>query len=370
MAPFLAYAMQDRGTDSWGMTNGSEVVKDVGPILAGYYIPDNWDRGIFHTRAASVGAVTVENAHPFTVSSEERTVIGIHNGHISNYHSLNTNHSRECSVDSQHLFHHIHANMSMDDIYGWGAVAWYDTDDFDHLQLVKFNMDDLHIAKLKNGDVVFASTRSPIVKAAQAVRAEIDSFYQIESGRRYRLGREEGLLVGPVMPFGTRSYSTYTPSSSTSGSYGFGGRGSSWRDDAFHRASNRKFNPDNIDLHARTNGQCAKCKKAGVNRRSALVCETCFARFFQDLDRLDSVDTLYLVRGEWITAADFLGLTDEAIEADFSVGEIIQGLASDDDSEYFNEGDDSPPFTVDDEPSLAELMVGEVGVSGGRRFVS
>jgi hypothetical protein len=386
MAPFLAYAMQERGVDSWGATNGIEVVRELGPILATLTIPDGWERGIFHTRAASVGDVTIENAHPFTVTDNERTVIGIHNGHISNYTTLNTIHNRNVSVDSQHIFHHIHSNLPCNDIVGWGAVAWYDTDDPTHLQLVRFNMDDLHIAKLVSGEWVFASTRLAVVKAAMAARAEIEDFYKIDGDTRYRLSQSGGLVKGPRMVFGGR-YTTTTHHHTNKldawmrndpwenwGDDGTDGSVSDWRASAFNRRQESitaaftpttsgtggaggvgKFHPDQIDSTSRKEGLCAKCKLNSCNRRSTLVCDLCWARFLGELDEMDVTEHLVYIKGEWSTVADWLGVGDDAVDSDASVAEALTNVGVDDDA----------PWDEDESPLEALVTSGFVSVGGG-----
>lgn len=195
MARFLAYAMVFRGDDSWGASNGIEVIKELGPITHGFHIPIKWREGIFHTRGASVGAVTQKNAHPFVVEHEGRRVIGIHNGGVRNWEEMNRRHNRHCEVDSEHLFYHLAERKNLGELSGVGTIIWYDIyDGRQTIHLARWNYGDLAIARLKGDNgIVFCSTKDPIILAADLAGIEIDTFYQpladgiwhvIEPGKR------------------------------------------------------------------------------------------------------------------------------------------------------------------------------------------
>src|ERR1700734_3632924 len=148
MMPYLLWSIEDRGRDSWGATDGTDCVKVLGPVTSSFERHADhvlgWDRAIFHTRAASTGEVTVENQHPFrfvrggTIDPEGniidtpedpwlKTVVGIHNGIVSNHLELKNKYSRHnFDVDSMHIFRHIVDGRPMSEIYGWGNLAWYD----------------------------------------------------------------------------------------------------------------------------------------------------------------------------------------------------------------------------------------------------
>src|ERR1700722_8105570 len=79
---FLTWEMQSRGRDSWGASDGVEMIHQMGDVLDGpeaYYLPNEWERVIVHTRAASGGsAKSLENAHPFQFFKPDGTsIIGI-----------------------------------------------------------------------------------------------------------------------------------------------------------------------------------------------------------------------------------------------------------------------------------------------------
>ena len=195
----LAIAMEMRGHDSWGVTDGDFVFKEPKAITEGF-MDFELEGPIYHTRAASVGAVSERNAHPFDVTSADGTtrVVGIHNGHIHNYQYLSTKYNRDIQVDSEHIFHHLAEGVPLDDIHGWGAVVW-----FEHKGgkvrrfLSKFgSWDNLHVAKLKDGTLCFASTDSAITMAARFANIDIKTFYDIKENVLYEFAQGDVLNGG------------------------------------------------------------------------------------------------------------------------------------------------------------------------------
>src|SRR5216684_2208411 len=177
MANFLAFSMENRGGDSWGGTDGIELIKKVGPISGDFWVPENWTQGIFHTRLKTVGEISERNAHPFIMEHEDKRVVGIHNGSVINWAELNQKYSRQCQVDSEHIFHHIVEGKAMGDLQGRGTIVWYDQGQM--LHLARWNFGDLEIAELEDNGMVFCSERGPIERAARMCGIKIKTFYQL-----------------------------------------------------------------------------------------------------------------------------------------------------------------------------------------------
>lgn len=90
-----------RGKHSCGIAINNQVAYGVGvesefqDFIAKYKIPEEFDKSrnvIIHTRHATIGSHTIDNAHPFcfvdNANDEEYSFIGAHNGTISNWKDL------------------------------------------------------------------------------------------------------------------------------------------------------------------------------------------------------------------------------------------------------------------------------------------
>jgi predicted glutamine amidotransferase len=308
MAPFLAYSMVDRGDDSWGGTDGTNIIKHVCPIVENFYIPEDWTRGIFHTRAASVGEVNEPNAHPFRFddSDPDNTgpVVGIHNGHINNYTQLNQTYNRDFKVDSMHIFAHIAENKDLEDLSGWGAVAYYrDT----LLHLSRFNMDDLHVVKLETGELVFCSTQTPLLKATAMARGKITGTYKLKDNTKYVIEEDDDgtdrIMSYGTMQFGMRNWSKLDMRRSR-GRYDFGATSQS--ESALINAvlATRVASPRDISQLggvARSEGLCFHCQQVQIDRRRWLLCGDCYDQMLTYSD--PNIVGLYPVGEEGDTAA-------------------------------------------------------------------
>ena len=111
---------QSRGTDSCGLYWNNGVIHGVGlnskyeNFLQAFKFTD-WNGKskitFGHTRQRSVGAITESNAHPFavgkTTKAKRPSIVGVHNGTISNIDDLAEQYKvdvSDCEVDSHKLF--------------------------------------------------------------------------------------------------------------------------------------------------------------------------------------------------------------------------------------------------------------------------
>lgn len=79
---------------------------------------------IGHGRAATVGSVKAQNAHPF----KHGNITMVHNGTLRNYEALKKRHNIEFEVDSEaicYLINHLGINETIKEIEGAYAMVWY-----------------------------------------------------------------------------------------------------------------------------------------------------------------------------------------------------------------------------------------------------
>lgn len=211
LLPFLAYEMEERGDDSWGVLTPSYVHKELGPITSGWTtgdtnIMDLLDEGqpvSIHTRAGSVGSITQENSHPFTVVGSKCTVVGMHNGCVANWKELETTYGVTYNVDSHYICHAIANGLDTEDIRGWGAFVWLQWENDSEgnptgeptLNFVRFNMTDFYLAKINDGastnTIVWCSTKNALIKACNMADTPVAFFYDFQSETHYRYLKEK-----------------------------------------------------------------------------------------------------------------------------------------------------------------------------------
>lgn len=275
MLPYIGIAMQNRGRDAWGCSNGQTVLRYTGELT------DSWDKaakdiatwtqGIFHTRGASCGDRSkVENAHPFTYHKADGTpVIGIHNGIISNHGELDKKYGRSCEVDSMHIWMSRAEGRSWGDLEGWGNLAWFETrEGVQRLNLTRFNSEALNVVQLEGGEWVFASEMLPIRTIAKMMGNPVKSFWKIDEGWPYWFAPSKDhpmdLWRGEHrLPFPEPWKNAYSGVGDYSG--GYTGRG---------RQNISQRNPLRPPLTADTS--CLKCTHVRLSSKEVALCVGCF----------------------------------------------------------------------------------------------
>lgn len=236
LLPFLAWAMEDRGGQAWGMSNGVEIHKDLGPISGDWervcaIATEWWGQPLMvHTRAASVGDVKQANAHPWAfekgtgkvVEPSAAAIIGCHNGTLTNWWELNRIHDRHFAVDSQHCFANIAANLPTREIQGTGVLLWFEDGE---MRCLRFFSTALAVFKLKNGTTVMCSEEDSIRRACWMTGVEYSCYYKLEPHTEYILRQNSGAHTGREMKFGEgdwrqRGWTTGGSTSTTSSSAG------------------------------------------------------------------------------------------------------------------------------------------------------
>ena len=107
-----------------------------------------------HNRAATIGKVIRENAHPFTFGH----VTGVHNGSLDDWHELERDEKgQQFDVDSKALLATI-SKKGIDHAWksfrGAAAVVWWDESD-GSLNIARNNQRPLYLAYSQAGDVLF-----------------------------------------------------------------------------------------------------------------------------------------------------------------------------------------------------------------------
>lgn len=199
LGALLAVEMDERGGDSWGVTRGADAERGIGTLASALTARELGASKMLcaHTRKATVGGITVDNAHPFTVGR----LTGAHNGCLNNHEAMNEKHNRTCSVDSQHIFHHLNEKKNLKDISGWASVWYVEHATPEYIYLFRSNSTALHVYGVgkypKEGrGVIFASTAHAVETAARMAGIPVFPYeikehmlYSVKGGRVWREGK-------------------------------------------------------------------------------------------------------------------------------------------------------------------------------------
>ena len=286
MAPYLAWEMESRGRDSWGATDGNDILKHLGPITSSWhsiYDTDEWqrwERMIVHTRAASTGAVTIENQHPFVIENNGKKYVGIHNGIVTNHDELNRKHKRTFDCDSPHIYMASAGFSNPFDISGYGNLAWYQIEGQGEpvLKICRFNADNLNVFKLATGEIVFCSTSEPVRKAAKMAGSEVKTVVNIDPEKEHTIRPSnddpnvDEVYTGRRINFGYRYNTNHnTPFYSV----GHNGHVNDHRRPGLVKVKN----PSLAGARDRQNNMCIATgcnNKVRRSRAKELLCESCF----------------------------------------------------------------------------------------------
>jgi asparagine synthetase B (glutamine-hydrolysing) len=299
LAPVLGLLMEARGDDSWGAAGNGRYLKFGCAISKNFELPEYFnDRPlIVHTRAASVGAVCMENAHPFYFEKEnnEGWICGIHNGHINNHKDLAKQYNREFKVDSMHIYRHILDGNPLSELNGWGALAWFDSLRGNLIiNMARFNMNDLSVVRLETGEIIFASTRIALDKACGLTMNKIKSHFPIGENKRYQIELPEDpnefacLREMEEMKFGVRYASSAGAYSSSNNSN---------RNVVLHFPSKT----ESLESYAKRlhdEEKCGKCKENKVSRGKKLLCIECESDAY---DEFMNGTYQFKIGNDWVT---------------------------------------------------------------------
>jgi asparagine synthetase B (glutamine-hydrolysing) len=190
---WMSYFDYVRGTHStgyiWGKTNGaSGFIKKKGApeelwrdeIAAEYMDTDGVFKGsdynflVGHNRAATRGAITTKNAHPFLVNN----IIGVHNGTV-NYGLHHLPDSTSFEVDSEAIFNAISKGWTVEEIENALTLSytfvWHDADN-NTLNLVRNANRPLWLCMNKTKTTMLFASESWMIYGALSTIKESTTF--------------------------------------------------------------------------------------------------------------------------------------------------------------------------------------------------
>ena len=217
LAAVLSVKMDLRGGDSWGLSRSGELIRGMGLIAEGITARSlSKTRTLaVHTRKATTGTVTLDNAHPFAMGD----VVGAHNGIIINHNALNVKYNRTCNVDSQHILLHLDEGKPLNDIEGWGTVWYYKKATPKRMYLFRSDSGDLSIFGIGSVSncrgVIWASTETAILAAAHLTgltvfeyESKANTLYYMENGKMFYVEGEKPTITETLL-LGIDNYSKY-----------------------------------------------------------------------------------------------------------------------------------------------------------------
>lgn len=213
LATALARYNDTRGGMSYGVVGVDherpKVARGFGDLFDNAHLLCEYDNIFAHTRFASVGDVTLKNAHPFKMGN----VLGAHNGGIFNHEAMAEKYHRKFEVDSMHVFAHMNEGRDLEELIGYGAIEWVYLNDPKTIRLTKFIDGELSIFGVGSDPrdttgIIWSSDPKHALKAIESAGLENSVFrFQVRRGTVYaihdgEMSRDPGIRL---------NISQYTP---------------------------------------------------------------------------------------------------------------------------------------------------------------
>ena len=143
---------------------------------------------VCHVRAATVGSVKADNAHPFCVSDETgKRLIGVHNGTLYNWERKEG--AKDINVDSHWAMKNISTNGidAFKDFQGAYCFAWWDEHNPSKFQMIRNSQRPMHFMLSKDKKkMIFGSEAMMVAWIAERNRILVEpEVYALEEGKLY-----------------------------------------------------------------------------------------------------------------------------------------------------------------------------------------
>jgi hypothetical protein len=193
---------------------------------------------IMHHRAATKGAITYDNCHPFEHVDEDKYVCGVHNGTMRKWN--NREDGNNFDVDSDWLYYSIMKNgaaKALSECDGSYALVWTERDD--HIYIAANAERSLHWAKVRGDNVILvASEAAMLYWLASRNNLDIEDIQKPAINTIYKISTKDVSnittipipVVSKAWGFGNETYKDYYKST----------KGKDWS------LGSRKYGPQSI----------------------------------------------------------------------------------------------------------------------------
>ena len=186
------------------------------------------DATVGHVRAATVGGVTTQNAHPFQAFRDDDSyIIMVHNGTLTGW--KNKKDSENYTVDSEWMAHMLATEGAdaFEYFSGAFAIVWFDSRHPKHLFMARNKERPLHYCVVNKGKSIIGCSELGMLGWLGAKHGLVtdtaesqDIPYYLEEGKIYKFSLEKiGDFTVVDYPKYDPSTSTYTSTASTSSRY-------------------------------------------------------------------------------------------------------------------------------------------------------
>lgn len=183
-----------------------------------------------HVRAATVGDVSYDNAHPFIVEDDDgNVVVGVHNGTLQNWRGKTD--AKYWDVDSGWAMSRLQAEKAdaFEEFMGAFAFVWWDSENPTVLNMARNKERPMYVAFTDDGNMVYASEAGMLhwlcerhrIKISGAVKdLEPDHLYQFHIATPTKFNKTKLPVYVPAATsyssYGSSNYNTaYNTSRST-----------------------------------------------------------------------------------------------------------------------------------------------------------